>query len=512
MGGLLVGKAGGCDYVDRRGFVSLEFDDSHDRDYGLLFPLSKHKIKASFAVITEESDLGINHAGGGPLQGIYAAGHEIQDHTTRHDYMWATDVDTLDDGLSDFFPYTFATVDEWDSLCGRSLFILDSLGITVSGWNQPGGWGPGTIPEHPEWAWAGLANDSLYDLVAQRYSYMVAYGVAPNTAHLNLRGHNTPDRFQIFNVPHVTIDDLSPAEIHEQIADATASGLWFPAVAHLRNQAIGMKVTDLITWLDDKGISTLTVGQGVERVLTGLPEPEANQLPQARMLTDLDGNGKPDGFLFDCAWDVVTAPPVDSVRCLRVFGQCETFCYGPEAGQNSFSVWARAEDSTAFRVAYEILDFDWNVIATSWSPQLVAGAAWTLVDSTVWAGASMMIDPEADRLRFMLITDGADTAVFCCPALVIVPSSGVPVPPDLPDDPLVLSPNPILRGAPVRFRAEHAGLFDVRGRRLGLPCVRSGDGTWELPTADLAPGVYFLAPEGYASTHPSGARKIVILR
>ncbi|HVP56642.1 MAG TPA: polysaccharide deacetylase family protein, partial [bacterium] len=152
-------------FVDRRGFVSLEFDDSHDYDYSLLFPLKRQHIKATFAVITEASDLGIN---GKPeeLRAIYAAGHEIQDHTTRHDYKWATHVDTLDDGIDDWLAWTFGTVAEWDSLCKRSLFILDSLGISVSGWNQPGGWPPGNIPGHPTWAWVGLENDSLYDLIS----------------------------------------------------------------------------------------------------------------------------------------------------------------------------------------------------------------------------------------------------------------------------------------------------------------------------------------------------------
>lgn len=146
LGVLLSCRAGDCELADRRGFVSLEFDDSHFLDYSLLFSLRTHHIRASFAVITEESDLGINNGSGGSLQGIYAAGHEIQDHTTRHDYKWATGVDTLDDGIDDYFPYTFATVAEWESLCDRSLFILDSLGIAVTGWNEPGGWGPGNVP------------------------------------------------------------------------------------------------------------------------------------------------------------------------------------------------------------------------------------------------------------------------------------------------------------------------------------------------------------------------------
>ena len=119
--------AQGGSYAPRTGFVTLQFDDGQDYHYTHMFPiLEAYGLKGTFAIITEISAMGIEND---PYktQEIYAAGHEIQDHTTRHDYLWATHVDTLDDGVPEWLECTFADVTTWDSLCQRSLFILDSL-------------------------------------------------------------------------------------------------------------------------------------------------------------------------------------------------------------------------------------------------------------------------------------------------------------------------------------------------------------------------------------------------
>ena len=126
---MLIPAACTSEYVSREGFITLEFSDSHDLDYTHIFPLlESYGLKGSFAYITETSDLGIL-GDAWKMQEMYLAGHEVQDHTTRHDHMWATYVDTVDDETIEWIPYTFADVATWDSLCERSLFILDSLGI-----------------------------------------------------------------------------------------------------------------------------------------------------------------------------------------------------------------------------------------------------------------------------------------------------------------------------------------------------------------------------------------------
>ena len=220
-------------YTPRTGFVTLQFDDTHDLHYTHVFPiLETYGFKGSFGYIIEASALGIEHDAWKMVE-MYQAGHEVQDHTTRHDYMWTTHVDTVDDGIDDWIPYTYADVATWDSLCQRSLYLLDSLGMEAMGWNYPGG--GGAAPGHPGWHWYGWVNDSMYTTVSNYYPYAIGAGIYPHTAHLNLRGHNCPDRFPFFSVPHVTIDGVDIGEIKRGIADAVASGLWYLAVSHAQN-------------------------------------------------------------------------------------------------------------------------------------------------------------------------------------------------------------------------------------------------------------------------------------
>jgi peptidoglycan/xylan/chitin deacetylase (PgdA/CDA1 family) len=498
-----------CDFARREGFVSLEFDDSpaYDRDY--IEPmLTQHGFRGTFAIVTEVSALGI-YGDAGAVTQMYLHGHEIQDHTTRHDYMWATHVDTLDDGVTDCIEYTFGNLAIWDSLCDRSLFILDSLGVRVSGWNHPGGGTRGNIPGHPEWAWYGLVNDSLYALIASRYDYIVGCGVYPPTAHLNLRGHNWPDRYPVFNVTHRTLDNLSIQEIKEGVADAVASGLWYPAVTHTRDYARVCKVTELVEWIDDNDIPVLTVGEGVDRIICGHPDPLANQLPQAVMLKDLDGNARPDGFAGSCTWDTVTVPPVDGVHCLRVSGQCDFCCYGPEVGLNAFSIWAKAIAGGTFRVGWEIPDFEWNLIGSGGTGWITVGDSWTRVDNDVLPGLNVEVEPEADRVRFILITPTGNSVLFAYPEFTLLAEAGASS--ESKPSPLVL-PNPVMRGQAVQVPGAEVLIFDVCGRCCCEACRRLANGITEIETAGLAPGVYFVtAREAAQCANGAGATKIVVL-
>lgn len=330
-------------YVPRTGFVTLQFDDSHELDYTMIFPkLQQYGFKGSFGYVVESSDMGIEHEPA-MIKEIYKAGHEIQDHTTRHDWMWATHVDTLDDGVTEWIPTLLATPAQWDSLCQRSRYVLDSLGIAVVGWNQPGGGCDfGQIPGYPGWASKNDTSYCMYSVAASYYSYAIGCGVFSNTAHLNLRGHNCPDRFPLFNVPHETIDGRGLSGIKRDIADAVASGLWYLAVSHSWCMENVRRSRLLIDWLAGTDIEVVTCREGVERIRWGVADPAANQIPQAAMLHDRDRNGKPDGFTGDCSWDTLTAPPVEGVRCLRVSGAVEFFAHGPQAGKSAFSVWVKS--------------------------------------------------------------------------------------------------------------------------------------------------------------------------
>jgi peptidoglycan/xylan/chitin deacetylase (PgdA/CDA1 family) len=516
---LLAASAGNLHaaYAARTGFVTLQFDDTHALHYSRVFPaLQQHGLKASFGYVTENSDLGIDRGEAWKVREIYQAGNEIQDHTTRHDCMWATHVDTLDDGIDNYIPYTFADVADWNSLCRRSLHILDSLGIQVTGWNQPGGanWA-GCVPDHLQWKWAGFVSDSLYRLIASKYTYALGYGVNANTAHLNLRGHNCPDRYPFFNVPHVTIDSMSVEEVKAGIADAVASGLWYLAVSHAQDTVQVNKVESLIGWLDETDIEVLTCDKGVQRVRYGHADPLKNQIPQAGMLSDLDLNGKPDGFTGDCVWDTLTPPPVEGAKCLRVYGDAEFFCYGPEVGENRFSIWLKSATGSPYilSVVYSGYDFDWNSAGSLWTT-VYASTGWTKFDDTNRSNFVMNVGDATDRIKFVVKTTPSKPVLVACPALMFVPDAGVSAQPDgeTQATSMVVSPNPVRVGTPIEITSQEPVskilVYDILGR-----CVLAASPSPQshhviLSTQGLAPGVAFVQD----SSTPSRRAKVVILK
>ncbi len=499
--------------VPRTGFVSLQFCDSHLSHYYVIFPqLRAHGFKGSFACITEASDLGIEH-GAWMMQDIYLAGHEIMDHTTQHNYMWATHVDTLDDGTEAWIPYTFADVATWDSLCTRSLFILDSLGITATGWSQPGGSiCIGLIPDHPDWLWRGARDDSLYQVIGSKYKYAVGSGVNANTAHLNLRGHNYPDRFPFFNLPHITIDAMDPAGVRTGVADAVASGLWYPAVSHGNRFEQIERAESLILWLDRQDIEVVRCCDGVERIMNGDPDPYANQLPQAAMLLDRDRNDKPDGFSGCCTWDTVSAVPVAGCNAMNVYGDAYFYCYGPEVGRNSLSVWLKKIDgaSGTVRIIWTKTGFDGEYLGGYYST-VVPEDEWTLMDSTVCSGFAMDVEDEVDRMKFVIRpVDGVRVRV-AYPSFLLTADAGVSPGAAAPVSKSVLrvAPNPVRAGEPaVIFGCCCATVYDITGRKVGVvQCPVSGREVL-LHTGTFAPGVYIV----HDSSGEYAPAKVVVSR
>jgi len=500
-------------WVPRTGFVSLLIDDTHELHYSYVFPLLEGNFfKGNFAYITEVSDLGIEFEAW-KIQEIARAGHEILDHTTRHDYTWATHVDTLKDGVDDYIPWTFADVATWDSLCERSLYILDSLGIACSGWNQPGGCSHyRTIPGQPDWMWQGRENDSLYSLIGGKYSYGVGYGVSPMTAHLNLRGHNCPERFPFFNVPHQTIDGSSLEEIKTGVADAVASGLWYPALSHCNATDRAFHLGMLVIWLYEQDIEVLTCSEAIDRIMNGMTDPYANQLPQAPMLLDRDLNGKPDGFTGDCAWDTSSAVPEAGCNAMDVFGDVEFCCYGPEVGRNSISVYMKTIDGTSgyVRIIYTKYAFDWELLGVRWNTVLPS-EEWTLMDSTVCSTLALDVEEEVDRIAFLIRPVGDVRVKVACPSLLLAAAAGVGAYEELMrrGAPLTIAPNPARKGEAVRvLGSSSAAVYDVGGR--SILDFHSPAGALEvmLPVGELAPGVYIVRD-------PTGSRspaKVVISR
>ena len=509
---LLSGPAGSqaeSEYVPRTGFVTLQFDDSRDLHYTHVFPLLEtHGFKGTFGYITESSELGIEGEAW-KMQEMYQAGHEVQDHTTRHDYRWASHVDTVDNGIREWIPWTFVDSTAWDSLCERSLFILDSLGIEAIGWNYPGG-GTYSVPDHPTWKWLGAVNDTMYRVIGRKYPYGIGYGVFPHTAHLNLRGHNRPDRYPFFSVPHVTFDDLGLDEIKTGIADAVAAGLWYVAVGHVRTLPEVDKLDSLLEWLDDSDIEVLRCCDGWQRIEFGQPDPAVNQLPQARMATDLDGNNKPDGFTGACAWDTLTVPPMPDVGCMCVYGQVDFYCYGPELGTNSLSMWVKSATGgpVTTRVITVKSDFEWGYLGNT-NTGVQVSTEWTKIDSSVHSDFVWEIEDEVDRVLIRLKPTEGDTLLVAHPEVVCVYQAGVDVPDEcVPVDiTFRVRPNPVRRGMPLRIKAgTDVDVYDILGRWLIRYAPDEATGFITIDTSSLAEGVYFLeAAHGW-----KGRTKVVI--
>jgi hypothetical protein len=507
-----------CEYTSREGFVSLLFSDTHYPDYTHIFPiLEAYGMKASFCYITESSELGIEHEAW-MMQEIYQAGHEVQDHTTRHDHMWATCVDTVEDGVEEWIPYTFANLATWDSLCERSLFILDSLGIEVVGWGQPGGGKNTTVPDHPGWSWRGMVmspDDSLGDLISTKYSYVLrGGGPSPFTAHLNLRGHNCPQRFPIFCVPFRVIDSIDAEEAKTNMADAVASGLWFLAQSHIWKVERVAKVESLVAWLDSTNIEVITCVDGWQRIAYGRPDPLANQLPQARMQKDRDGNNKPDGFAGCCVWDTSTVSPVESTFCMTVYSGTTNFlCYGPEVGRNALSLWMRSPGlcGGGVRIIWVTCGFEGGILETGFNT-FYPDTAWTLVDSTICPEMAIDVEDEVDRIlvRILPLT-GCESVTVAYPQLLLNAEAGAEMPEEKAGGvhDLVVSPNPIAAGVPLRVgTGASVTVYDLLGRFVlrAAPAWRQDRVT--IDTRRLAPGVYLVTD----STDPLRNAKIIVYR
>ena len=57
---ICAGSGAQAEFTPRKGFVTLQFDDSHDHHYIYIYPmLERHGFKGTFAFVTEAFDLGI---------------------------------------------------------------------------------------------------------------------------------------------------------------------------------------------------------------------------------------------------------------------------------------------------------------------------------------------------------------------------------------------------------------------------------------------------------------------
>lgn len=244
-------------------------------------------------------------------------------------------------------------------------------------------------------------------------------------------------------------------------------------------------------------MEVLKCGDGYETVFFGHPDPLANQFPQARMLVDKDGNGKPDGFTGSCAWDTSSTSPVESTFCMSVSGgDAEFYCYGPEAGLNALSVWVRATGACGggIRIIWVTSDFEGDVLASAFN---------TFYPDTVWGRADtsncnkLVIDvgDEVDRIRVIIRPLDCESISVAYPELLLNAEAGVETAEGEADriHRLVVRPNPVKWGEVVTITpARNVALYDVLGRHVPAPKPFRSGGAFLIDTSRLAPGVYFI--------------------
>jgi hypothetical protein len=308
------------------------------------------------------------------------------------------------------------------------------------------------------------------------------------------------------------VDDLTLAEIKTGVADAVASGLWYCAVDHAYTIPEVNKMSSLMNWLDAADIEVVRCCEGRDRIQFGYWNPLENQLPQARMLADLDRNGKPDGFMGACCWDTASTPPVDSCYCCRVFGETDFTCYGPEIGRSAFSFWARSTDTTdvTFSVAYAEYDFDWTILARRVASVQVSGE-WTKVDTTDFRKFIVYVVDDVDRVVFRIQGLGeGDTVLVAYPELLLIAEAGVEeVDTDtggLPSP--VAAPNPVPLGTPLRIETRgDMRVYDVLGREIMHVGAAYRQRSVVIDTSRLGPGIFLIKDR-----HGGPGIKVVVLR
>jgi hypothetical protein len=273
------------------------------------------------------------------------------------------------------------------------------------------------------------------------------------------------------------------------------------------------RIESLADWLDEADIEILRCCEGRDRIQFGYPDPMANQLPQARMLTDHDGNGRPDGFIGACLWDTVSVPPLDSCSCCRVWGPTQFTCYGPEVGDNAFSMWIRSADSAvaSFALSWDEIDTDWEVLGTG-GAMVICPAGWTKIDTSLYSNMLIDIQEAADRVVFpMKFIGQGDTILIARPEFRLAAEAGIGEDRDARTGPVgettrpTISPNPVHLGSPALIESTgKTHVYDVLGREvLGA----SGDGIFSVDTSRLGPGIFLVR-------HTAGgpATKFVVLR
>ena len=373
----------------RRGMVVLQFDDGSSGHYTNAFRvLQKYGLKGSFAVITGR----LGKPGSltpEQVAEMYAAGHEIHDHTLYHNArFWGEHVREDPE----------KAVREWEDEIGMSLAILAKLGIRTRGWNQPGGEGQ-------------LWSETLRGVLRKHYDYAAGRVDLPDDQRFNVHWNMRDDPLSagrgLQGLTKATKTAGDPPEIIRQMCDGVARGLVCIPIYHVVAGEETDRLEQLCRFLKEKNIPVRRMADAIDAVThtARYVSPSANQAPNPRFTWDLDGNGVPDGWAHvTYAPDGMISPVEDSrVARLSLDGPAETMVYGPETGSNELRVYLRAEAGRAANVKLEIESLNISEersdgVYTYSRQQLPVDRSCRITDR--WTGCSwkLVIPERSDRL------------------------------------------------------------------------------------------------------------------
>lgn len=227
---------------------------------------------------------------------------------------------------------------EWLRQTTESLRLFREAGVEIHGWWQPGGPGAKYTPAihdflkgHYRWAWAqhaaypGRHRPLHWHFDGDRYSFVIGCGGGMDYAKDQAEAQRSFHGFQT------------------AAADAVAQGLVVLYGGHHTPPGIkqwGLEQT--CRWVRKAGFPTVTLNEAVYACTHSREfySESVEQMPNAALQLDRDGNGRPDGW-FGCAY-VPEGTAGRGKRAMSIVGSAaRTTLYGPEPGRNRLCLSAR---------------------------------------------------------------------------------------------------------------------------------------------------------------------------
>jgi hypothetical protein len=481
----------------RRPYVILQFDDGSITHFTGAWPiLEQHGFRGSFGIVT--GNVGNPWSmSGSMLRELRDAGCSFQDHTKDHNAAkWGSAVYSAQWGADIEF--------------SRRVFA-DSVGISpMTAWNQPGGSGEG---------WTTELGDTL---AAYGYRYTAGAVALTNSQWQNFHYGFIDNPYRLgrfvfswgYNAPSGPswTWQAEVEAIKTRIADGVAQGVIPQLVFHGITAEVAGGLSAICDWLDEEGITPLTMDDAFDLVTASCVEDYGQNLAPS-LAVDRDANGRPD------AWGSVWTPVgMDGSAVNGV----STMITGPPAGRLVCS-WTLSEpllggSPDEFTIQYEKTKIDPVTFAHS-----VAAASRTLTilpgEVLSWADTLEILPYEhVDRVKATI--SGVWRTPFVIHAFTAVPAA---IPTEVRDrtpgasDWLRIGPNPASDVVRVTCSLANAGpvvisVYSVTGalvERLTDHGNQHGriEAMWH--TGTVPSGIYFIKVR---SDHAVLTRKVVIVR